>query len=78
VNASRMAALVLVGGEGSRVRPLTNDHPTLVPPVGGCLSIDAGLSNPRNPGVRSTFVLLQHELQCEWHGVSPNALGACG
>lgn len=63
MDASRVTAFVLAGGEGRRLRPLTNDRPKPALSVGPCRIIDFVLSNLRNSGIRSAFVLLQYKPQ---------------
>lgn len=63
MDSSGVTAFVLAGGEGSRLRPLTNEHPKPALPVGGWRIIDFVLSNLRNSGVRSVVVLLQYKPQ---------------
>jgi glucose-1-phosphate adenylyltransferase len=57
-------ALVLAGGEGTRLRPLTAEHakPAL-PFANGCRIVDFVLSNFTNSGISSIYVLAQYKPQ---------------
>ena len=57
-------ALVLAGGEGTRLRPLTAEHakPAL-PFVNGCRIVDFVLSNLANSEISSIYVLAQYKPQ---------------
>lgn len=63
MDASRVTAFVLAGGEGRRLLPLTADRPKPALEAGGCRIVDFVLSNLRNSGVRSVYVLLQYKPQ---------------
>jgi glucose-1-phosphate adenylyltransferase len=58
----RVLALVLAGGKGTRLRPLTNEHakPAL-PFAGGYRIVDFVLSNLLNSGISRTYVLAQYK-----------------
>jgi glucose-1-phosphate adenylyltransferase len=58
----KILALVLAGGEGSRLRPLTENHakPAL-PFVNGYRIVDFVLSNLINSGITSIYVLAQYK-----------------
>ncbi|MEP6970181.1 MAG: sugar phosphate nucleotidyltransferase, partial [Betaproteobacteria bacterium] len=60
----KILALVLAGGEGSRLRPLTENHakPAL-PFVNGYRIVDFVLSNLVNSGITSIYVLAQYRPQ---------------
>lgn len=61
---SRVVAFVMAGGEGVRLRPLTEEAPKpALPFMGGHRIIDFALSNLYNSGIRSVFVLLQYRPQ---------------
>lgn len=58
----RIAAFLLAGGEGSRLRPLTANLPKpALPFAGTCRIIDIALANLHNSGVSPVFVLLQYK-----------------
>jgi glucose-1-phosphate adenylyltransferase len=60
----RLLALVLAGGKGSRLYPLTRDRAKPAVPFGGRYRIiDFVLSNLVNSGIRSIFVLTQYKAQ---------------
>lgn len=62
MEAPRIVAFVMAGGEGTRLRPLTDEIPKpALPFADRCRLIDFALSNLHNSGVRSTFVLLQYK-----------------
>ena len=60
----KILAMVLAGGEGSRLRPLTENHakPAL-PFVNGYRIVDFVLSNLVNSGITSIYVLAQYRPQ---------------
>lgn len=63
--AARILALVLAGGEGRRLRPLTEDQPKpALPFVDGYRIIDFVLSNLLNSGITSVYVLGQYKPHC--------------
>lgn len=70
----RFLAMVLAGGRGERLRPLTNHRAKSAVPFGGtCRLIDFVLSNLVNSGINKIFILTQykaqsllHHLQKEW------------
>src|SRR6185503_11637089 len=54
--------LILAGGEGERLYPLTADQPKPVMPFGGVFRIiDFTLSNVLNSGLRHVYVLTQYK-----------------
>ena len=60
----RFIALVMAGGKGSRLFPLTLDRAKPAVPFGGRYRIiDFVLSNLANSGVRSVYVLTQYKSQ---------------
>ncbi|MFQ5529298.1 MAG: glucose-1-phosphate adenylyltransferase [Gemmatimonadota bacterium] len=64
----RVLGLVMAGGEGSRLMPLTADRSKPAVPFGGSYRIvDFVLSNLLNSGVYSTFVLVQYRSQSLIH-----------
>jgi len=55
-------AIVLAGGKGSRLEPLTRDRAKPAVPFGGCYRIiDFTLSNALNSGIRKMLVLTQYK-----------------
>lgn len=60
--ARRILALVLAGGKGTRLRPLTNEHakPALAF-AGGYRIVDFVLSNLLNSGISRVYVLAQYK-----------------
>ena len=75
-------AVVLAGGKGSRLDPLTRDRSKPAVPFGGCFRIiDFTLSNCLNSGIRRILVVTQYKaaslerhIQLGWHFL-PAALG---
>jgi glucose-1-phosphate adenylyltransferase len=64
----RVLGLVMAGGEGSRLRPLTRERSKPSVPFGGSYRIiDFVLSNLLNAGVYSIFVLVQYRSQSLIH-----------
>jgi glucose-1-phosphate adenylyltransferase len=60
----RLLALVLAGGRGSRLYPLTRDRAKPAVPFGGRYRIiDFVLSNLMNSGIRASYVLTQYKAQ---------------
>lgn len=60
----RLLALVMAGGKGSRLHPLTRDRAKPAVPFGGRYRIiDFVLSNMANSGVRAIYVLTQYKAQ---------------
>lgn len=58
----RVLALVLAGGEGRRLRPLTADRPKPAAPLGrGCRIVDFALANLANSGVPWIYLLAQYK-----------------
>ncbi|MDZ5456777.1 sugar phosphate nucleotidyltransferase [Azohydromonas lata] len=80
--ARRIAAFVLAGGEGTRLRPFTLALPKPALPLAGCWRIiDLVLSNLYNSEIRQIFVLPQYKpdvlvshLQRRWNVASRHAL----
>ena len=75
--ATRILAMVLAGGTGTRLHPLTAEHakPAL-PLAGGCRIVDFVLGNLVNSGIVSIYVLAQHKpsslvehIRCTWDPV---------
>ncbi len=57
-------AIVLAGGKGSRLEPLTRDRAKPAVPFGGIYRIiDFALSNCLNSGIRKTLVMTQYKAQ---------------
>jgi len=64
----RVLGLVMAGGEGSRLRPLTHERSKPAVPFGGSYRIiDFVLSNLLNSGIYSIFVLVQYRSQSLIH-----------
>ncbi len=60
----RLLALIMAGGKGSRLYPLTRDRAKPAVPFGGRYRIiDFVLSNMHNSGIRSIYVLTQYKAQ---------------
>ena len=60
----RLLALVMAGGRGARLFPLTRDRAKHAVPFGGRYRIiDFVLSNLVNSGIRSIYVLSQYRAQ---------------
>jgi glucose-1-phosphate adenylyltransferase len=58
----KILAIVLAGGEGSRLRPLTLTHAKPALPFGGCFRlVDFVLSNLVNSGIDSVYLLAQYK-----------------
>ncbi len=58
----RVLGLVLAGGEGKRLWPLTADRAKAAVPFGGCFRlVDVALSSMINAGYRRIFVLTQYK-----------------
>jgi glucose-1-phosphate adenylyltransferase len=61
---ARLLALVLAGGKGSRLFPLTRDRAKPAVPFGGRYRIiDFVLSNLHNSGIRTIYVITQYKAQ---------------
>ncbi len=68
-------AVVLAGGKGSRLEPLTRDRTKPAVPFGGCFRIiDFSLSNCLNSGIRKILVVTQYKaaslerhIELGWH-----------
>jgi len=59
---TRVLGLVLAGGEGKRLWPLTADRAKAAVPFGGCFRlVDIALSSMINAGYRRIFVLTQYK-----------------
>ena len=79
MSAPRMIAFVLAGGEGTRLRPLTEALPKpALPFAQHCRIIDFVLANLRHSQVAPVYVLLQYKplallahLQAHWPQVRP-------
>ena len=75
-------AVVLAGGKGSRLEPLTRDRSKPAVPFGGCFRIiDFTLSNCLNSGLRKILVVTQYKaaslerhIELGWHFL-PSELG---
>lgn len=75
-------AIVLAGGRGSRLEPLTRDRSKPAVPFGGCFRIiDFSLSNCVNSGIRKILVVTQYKsaslerhIEQGWHFL-PTTLG---
>ncbi|MCC7123686.1 MAG: glucose-1-phosphate adenylyltransferase [Acidobacteria bacterium] len=64
MNEPRILALVLAGGEGRRLAPLTNERSKPAVPFGGRYRlVDFVLSNLYNSGVESVYLLVQYKSQ---------------
>src|SRR5215468_6439357 len=62
--SARVLALIMAGGKGSRLYPLTRDRAKPAVPFGGRYRIiDFVLSNLINSGIRSIYVLTQYKAQ---------------
>ncbi|MCU7940426.1 MAG: glucose-1-phosphate adenylyltransferase [gamma proteobacterium symbiont of Bathyaustriella thionipta] len=62
--AIKMMAFVMAGGEGRRLRPLTEDRSKPAVPFGGRYRlVDFVLSNLVNSGVRAIYLLVQYKAQ---------------
>lgn len=61
---ARILALVMAGGQGERLQPLTRDRAKPAVPFGACyLIIDFVLSNLVNSGITSIYILTQYKVQ---------------
>ncbi len=59
---NNVAAVILAGGKGSRLEPLTRDRAKPAVPFGGIYRIiDFALSNCLNSGIRNLFLLTQYK-----------------
>lgn len=80
---SRILAVVLAGGKGSRLEPLTRDRAKPAVPFGGAYRIiDFTLSNCLNSGIRKMLVLTQYKamsldrhINLGWRGLLCRELG---
>lgn len=62
---TRILAMVMAGGAGSRLHPLTADRSKPAVPFGGRYRIvDFVLSNLLNSGIHSIYLLVQYKSQC--------------
>ncbi|KAL3639137.1 Glucose-1-phosphate adenylyltransferase large subunit 2, chloroplastic/amyloplastic [Castilleja foliolosa] len=60
VDPSTVASIILGGGAGTRLFPLTNRRAKPAVPIGGCYRlIDVPMSNCINSGIRKIFILTQ-------------------
>ncbi|KAK7291201.1 hypothetical protein RIF29_06156 [Crotalaria pallida] len=60
-NPDNVAAIILGGGAGTRLFPLTSTRAKPAVPIGGCYRlIDIPMSNCINSGIRKVFVLTQY------------------
>ncbi|MBI2853844.1 MAG: glucose-1-phosphate adenylyltransferase [Chloroflexi bacterium] len=79
---NKVLAMIMAGGAGERLRPLTGDRSKCAVPFGGKFRIiDFVLSNCVNSGIRKVFVLTQYRsgslnkhIQDGW-GISSSGLG---
>jgi NDP-sugar pyrophosphorylase family protein len=55
-----MKAMVLAAGLGTRLRPLTNDHPKALVEVGGRTLLEVTLTRLRDFGVRDVIINVHH------------------
>ena len=61
-NQNRVVAMLLAGGQGSRLKGLTKDTPKPAVPFGGKYEIiDFALSNARNSEIRDIGILTQYK-----------------
>ncbi len=64
MTSSRILAIVMAGGEGKRLHPLTAEHSKPAVPFGGRYRIvDFVLSNLLNSGIHSIYLLVQYKSQ---------------
>lgn len=64
MTCSRILAIVMAGGEGKRLHPLTAEHSKPAVPFGGRYRIvDFVLSNLLNSGIHSIYLLVQYKSQ---------------
>ncbi|KAK7321769.1 hypothetical protein VNO77_32695 [Canavalia gladiata] len=60
-NPENVAAIILGGGAGTRLFPLTSTRAKPAVPIGGCYRlVDISLSNCINSGIRKVYVLTQY------------------
>ncbi|MDO8567914.1 MAG: sugar phosphate nucleotidyltransferase, partial [Dehalococcoidales bacterium] len=60
----RTLAIIMAGGAGERLQPLTRDRAKAAVPFGGKFRlIDFTLSNCINSGIRRVFVLTQYRVE---------------
>lgn len=77
--SDQVLTLLLAGGKGKRLYPLTRDHSKPMVPFGGIYRlIDLPLSNCLNSGLRKIYILTQHKalslhlhLRYTWNILSP-------
>lgn len=61
---AHILAIVMAGGQGERLQPLTRDRAKPAVPFGGCYRIiDFVLSNLVNSGITSIYILTQYKVQ---------------
>lgn len=64
MDSQRLLAVIMAGGKGSRLFPLTRDRAKPAVPFGGRYRIiDFALSNMVNSGIRAIYVLTQYKAQ---------------
>ncbi len=81
----RTLAVILAGGKGSRLEPLTRDRAKPAVPFGGAYRIiDFALSNCLNSGLRRILVLTQYKamsldrhINLGWRGYFSREMGEC-
>jgi glucose-1-phosphate adenylyltransferase len=62
MTSENILAMVLAGGQGSRLRPLTDNHAKLAISFGGCYRlVDFVLSKLVNSGIDSIYLLAQYK-----------------
>jgi len=69
MKSTKILAMVLAGGQGSRLRPLTDKHSKPAIPFGGSYRlVDFVLSNMVNSGINSIYLLAQYKPESLiWH-----------
>jgi glucose-1-phosphate adenylyltransferase len=71
MTGSRVLGIVLAGGPGRRLAPLTAHRPQSAVPFGGLYRVvDFALSNLVNAGIRRICVLTQYKASA-WTGIWP-------
>jgi glucose-1-phosphate adenylyltransferase len=62
IDMQEVLAVILAGGKGSRLEPLTRDRAKPAVPFGGCYRIiDFALSNCINSDIRKNLILTQYK-----------------